>query len=241
MSSNQKHSSLGWTLAISLGIACSAGAVHAGSVGDTYASGDTLTAAKMDNIKNAVNDNDTRIGAVIANTQAGALKTAVDGNTASISTLGGRVTTNEGDISTLQTDVTALQNGTPTCGTGTTAVGPACVDNTRSGPSVTWAAAVDACRTAGKRLLTPGEYMAAKSLGGTITGMTTNGQYEWVDAVSSSASSDTTLSGGHAGRLMAGYMGPSLSNAGVTDGEMFFGNNAAYDATFAFIYYRCAR
>jgi hypothetical protein len=61
MSSNKKHSSLGWTLAISLGIACSAGVAHAGSIGDTYTAGDTLTAAKMDNIKAAVNDNDGRI------------------------------------------------------------------------------------------------------------------------------------------------------------------------------------
>jgi len=235
MSSNQKHSSIGWTLAISLGIACSAGVAHAGSIGDPdYTAGETLTAAKMQNIKNAVNDNDTRIGAIIANTQAGALKTAVDGNTADITALDGRVTTNEADIA-------ALQNGTPTCGAGTTAVGPTCVDNTRAGPSITWIAAVDACRAAGKRLLTPSEYIAAKNLGGTITDMTTNGQYEWVDAVTSSASANTTLADGHAGRLMVGYMGPSSGNAGVADGEIFFGNNAAYDAAFAFIYYRCAR
>jgi hypothetical protein len=78
-------------------------------------------------------------------------------------------------------------------------------------------------------------------LGGAITDMTTNGQYEWVDSVSSSASADTGLAGGHAGRLVVGYMGPSSGNAGVVDGDIFFGNNAAYDATFAFIYYRCAR
>lgn len=33
--------------------------VNAGSITDTYTAGDTLTAAKMDNIKAAVNDNDT--------------------------------------------------------------------------------------------------------------------------------------------------------------------------------------
>ena len=35
--------------------------VAAGSITDTYSTGDTLTATKMDNIKAAVNDNDTRI------------------------------------------------------------------------------------------------------------------------------------------------------------------------------------
>jgi hypothetical protein len=134
MSSNQKHSSLGWTLAISLGIACSAGVVHAGSIGDPdYIAGETLTAAKMQNIKNAVNDNNTRIGAIIDNTQAGALKTAVDGNTANITTLTGRVTTNEGDISSLTTSVTNLQTGTGTCVTNNASdemvrVGSICVD-----------------------------------------------------------------------------------------------------------------
>lgn len=37
--------------------------VTAGSITDTYTPGDTLTATKMDNIKAAVNDNDSRIGA----------------------------------------------------------------------------------------------------------------------------------------------------------------------------------
>lgn len=37
--------------------------VAAGSITDTYTTGDTLTATKMDNIKAAVNDNDSRIGA----------------------------------------------------------------------------------------------------------------------------------------------------------------------------------
>jgi hypothetical protein len=184
-----------------------------------------------------VGDNDTRIGAVIANTQAGALKTAVDGNTADITALDGRVTANEDNIA-------ALQNGTPTCGAGATAVGPTCVDNTRAGPDITWIAALEACRAAGKRLLTPGEYMTAKNLG-TVPDMATSGQYEWVDSVSSSASADSNLTGGLAGRLVVAYMGPSLSQTGVTDGDIFFANNAAYDAISApitgIIYYRCAR
>ena len=75
MSSSNKRSSFGWAFGISLGIACSAGVVQAGSIGDTYTAGDTLTAAKMTNVKSAVNDNDTRINALIGNTQAGTLKT----------------------------------------------------------------------------------------------------------------------------------------------------------------------
>lgn len=239
MSSNQKHSSLGWTLAISLGIAFSAGVVQAGSIGDPdYTAGETLTAAKMQNIKNAVNDNDTRIGAVIANTQAGALKTAVDGNTADITALDGRVTTNEADIA-------ALQNGTPTCGASMTAVGPTCVDNNRVGPSVTWIAALEACRAAGKRLLTPGEYMAAKALA--VPDMATNGEFEWVDAVGSNASADAVTASGFAGRLTASYMGPATAafiggtSPTPVDGDIFFANNAQYDLAYTYVWYRCAR
>ena len=38
--------------------------VTAGSITDTYTSGDTLTTTTLDNIKTAVNDNDTRTGGV---------------------------------------------------------------------------------------------------------------------------------------------------------------------------------
>ena len=55
MSNNKKLISTGWILGISLGLACSTGVVYAGSIADTYTTGDTLTAAKMTNIKTAVN------------------------------------------------------------------------------------------------------------------------------------------------------------------------------------------
>jgi hypothetical protein len=128
MSSNQKHSSLGWTLAISLGIACSAGVAHAGSISGTFNSGDPLTAAKMTEIQGAVNDNDGRITT----------------NTNDITSLTGRVTTNEGDINTLttdvtnlQADVTNLQTGSGSCAGNNTSdvmvrVGPICVDKYES-------------------------------------------------------------------------------------------------------------
>ena len=60
MSNNKKLISTGWILGISLGLACSTGVVYAGSIADTYTTGDTLTAAKMTNIKTAVNDNNAR-------------------------------------------------------------------------------------------------------------------------------------------------------------------------------------
>jgi hypothetical protein len=240
MSSNKKHYSLGWTLAISLGIACSAGVVHAGNIGDTYTAGDTLTAAKMDTIRNAVNDNDGRI---TTNTNdIDSLTTTVNGHTTSIGTLNTTVSGHTSSIGTLTTNVTNLQNGTPTCGAGTTAVGLICVDDTRQGPSVTWIDAVNDCRAEGKRLMTPGEYMAAKSLG-TITDMNNNGNFEWVDSVSASGSTDNIPTGGLAGRLIVGFMGPGVSPTHVpVDGDIFFSTTATYDTTAEiYIYYRCAR
>lgn len=124
MSRNQKHSSFGWTLAISLGIACSAGVAHAGEILDTYATGDTLTAAKMNNIKAEVNDNNARI---TTNTNdITSLTTTVGGHTTSISGL----TTN---VTNLQADVTNLQTGSGTCSGNNASdvmvrVGPICVD-----------------------------------------------------------------------------------------------------------------
>jgi hypothetical protein len=131
MSSNQKHSSLGWTLAISLGIACSAGVVHAGSIGDTYAPGDTLTAGKMDNIRNAVNDNDTRI---TTNTDdITSLTGTVNTNTTNITNLTTTVNGHTTSIGTLSTSVTNLATGTGTCVTNNASeemvrVGSVCVD-----------------------------------------------------------------------------------------------------------------
>ena len=61
MSSNKKLFSSSWVFGISLGLACSTGVVFAGSIADTYTTGDTLTATNMTNIKTAVNDNDTRM------------------------------------------------------------------------------------------------------------------------------------------------------------------------------------
>lgn len=154
-------------------------------------------------------------------------------------------TTLMGNVKTAVNDndarITAIGAGTQTCLTGMTRVGPTCVDTARQAASSTWSAAVDTCRTANKRLLTPGEYMAAMNQNAAAFGMNTNGEFEWVDAVSSSHSADNTTPGAGAGRLRVGYMGPSNAVTGVLAGEIFFATNAAYDGTFGFIYYRCAR
>src|SRR4030067_706375 len=67
MRSNKKRFAYSWALGISLGLVGSAGVVLAGVITDTYTTGDTLTAAKMDAIKAAVNDNDTRINNLVGN------------------------------------------------------------------------------------------------------------------------------------------------------------------------------
>ncbi len=62
-------------------------------ISDTYATGDTLTAGKLNNIKTAVNDNDARIGANTADIAA--LKPAVSDNDA-------RISANTADIAALK-------------------------------------------------------------------------------------------------------------------------------------------
>ena len=178
MSRNNKRSSFGWAIGMSLGIACSAGIAHAGSISDTYNTGDTLTATTMTNIKNAVNDNDTRLNAVINNTQAGALKTAVDANTAAITTINTTNATQTNDIANLQGGVPgATCAGNPAVtGDAMVRVGPICVDKYEAKivtgtaqsvagdtptTSVDWITAAQACAKAGKRLLTIAEWQVA--------------------------------------------------------------------------------
>lgn len=202
MSSITKRFSVGWVAGLALGVTCS---TFAGSVGGTFNTGDTLTAAQMTGIQSAVNDNNGRIA--------------------------------------------ALETGAPPCPTAMTRVGSTCVDNARvANNGVSWSDAVTACRNAGKRLLTPSEYVAALNSGSfpDMVVPATGNQYEWVDAVSSTAPGTGTNTapdgpGTSAGRLTAGYMGPDNGNNTPTAGDIFFATNAAYDATFSFIGYRCAR
>ncbi len=126
-----------------------------------------------------------------------------------------------------------------TCVGAMTRVGPTCVDNVRQGPSVAWNTAVNTCRTAGKRLMTPGEYIAAKNQAGVALVMNTNGEFEWVDSV---LAFGVDGGGQPAGRMAVGYMGPAANPLVPVDGDIFYAANANYDdATLGFIYFRCAR
>ena len=195
MSSINKLSSIGCALGLTLGVTFSGAALATGPIIDTFTGGNPLTAAQMNNIKNAVND--------------------LQGNVPS----------------------TSCRVNAGTVDAGATRVGPLCVENATRATAF-WSAAVATCNTAGKRLLTPGEYMAAKAQAAGAFGMT-NGVFEWVDSVSSDSSADITLAGGSAGRLTVGYMGPD-DGTNITAGDVFYGNNAIYDATHSFVY-RCAR
>jgi len=187
MSSINKFSFIRWILGIAL--VATSGIALAGNVSDTFTTGNPLTAAQMTSIKDAINDNDTR----------------VDG----------------------------IQTGVPVCLTGMTRVGPTCVDTVRQAALTAWNTAVNTCRTAGKRLLTPSEYIAAKNQAGAALGMITNGEFEWVDSVSHDGSV-----GGTAGRLTVGFMGPSTT----LSGDILYAVNTAFDdASFANIFFRCAR
>ena len=165
------------------------------------------------------------LATAMATTAWGAVTTFTSGTTISSADMN----TNFANLNGNLTDGACV--GTPAL----TRVGPTCVESARRAASTTWSAAVTACRTAGRRLLTPGEYIAAKNQG-VITAI--DGEFEWVDSVASNASAAAT-----AGRLTVGYMGPATAaNIGSgLDGDIFFATNADYDVGFGFIYYRCAR
>lgn len=163
---------------------------------------------------------------------------------------GGTLTATQ--MNNLKNAVNDLQGNVPSTSCRTNAgavdsaavrVGPLCVESTRRAASDTWATAVTTCTTAGKRLPTPAEYMAIKG-SGLVSDMATNGEFEWVDAATSSHTADNTIPGAGAGRLRVGYMGPhtAVGIGGVAaDGDIFFATNIAYDVGQSYIYYRCVR
>jgi hypothetical protein len=183
MSGINKLSIAGWILGIALSVTTS-GFVYAGPVTNPdFASGDTLNAAHMNNIKGAVNDNDTKLN--------------------------------------------AIQAGTQTCAAAMTRVGSTCVDNARQAANQSWQAAVIFCRAANKRLLTPGEWVAAQNQG--VLTDRVDDDLEWVDAVA--------FNTGAGNKMFAGYMG---TTAALTS-EIAFFDNQLYTAPFANIFFRCAR
>ena len=98
-------------IAASIALALTSQYATAGSIADTYTTGDALTAAKMDNIKTAVNDNDT---------VNGNQNIAIGANTAAISTKQSRVT---GTCAVGQSIRVINADGTVTCETDTVGIG----------------------------------------------------------------------------------------------------------------------
>ena len=74
---------------------------HAGEITDNYSTGDTLTATTLNNIKSAVNDNDTRVTDNEAD---------ISTNASDISTNSSDISTITGDLFTIATDIMELQD-----------------------------------------------------------------------------------------------------------------------------------
>lgn len=90
----------------------------AGDITDTYSAGDTLTATHMDNIKSAVNDNNTRLNAVETQTQPLALGCSSGSAIQSIDA-SGNVTCEVDDDTNSGGDITEVIAGSGLSGGGT--------------------------------------------------------------------------------------------------------------------------
>lgn len=244
MSSNKKRLSLGWVLGISLGFACSAGVVNAGSIADSYATGDTLTAVKMTAVKTAVNDNDTRITNLQGNAGAG---TCVGNNASDIMVRVGPTCVDKYRVS-LYDGTGASASPTTTASCGEEAAGTVCANvvaqsrsaGTRAtGVTVNWGQAARACANAGKRLLTPAEWVMAWQR--SKTGLTdvadmvsSSTQAEFVDSVQPGSGPDL--------RLRVGVMGESYDTGGglltLEYGSIMWSQT---DPTYTNLGFRCAR
>jgi len=214
MSSNKKRFSLGLAVGLSLGLA--GGAAYAGNIDDTYTTGGTLTATMMDNIKNAVNDNNTGKGVCVGNP-------AVTGDTMV------RVGSTCVDKYQARADFTGCSvDGNTGCAAVTaqsTSTGTAASD-------MSWAQAARACANAGKRLLSPGEWFVARSFGSSVVsgaGMFTICMSQCVDSVALVAN-----------LLAVGRMGANIGSAG--SGEAGYQTvDVPTDLGGATVGFRCAR
>lgn len=243
MTISKKRFSFGWVLGVLLGITCGGAIVYAGAISDTYTTGDPLTAAKMTAVKTAVNDNDARI------TSNGARITSLETGT-------GACTINAGD------DVAGMVRVGPICvdkfraratiglctGDGATDCAGVIAVSTATGlpaENFSWAQAVRACTNAGKRLLTPGEYMAAFFSGSLLE--TASDTYDFVDALLTirSTAVGTDPSGpGVTVAAQGSYMGPASGTAPAGLVQMI--SNVAYnlvnpDGGGTFLFFRCGR
>lgn len=222
MSSIKKHFSVGWVAGIALGVACS---TFAGSISDTFNTGDTLTAAAMNNIKSAVNGNVTDITALQA--RAAALETGAPPCPSGMSHVGSVCI----DTNLDRADFTGCSlNGTTGCTVvPTNTTGSAATNN------MSWAQAARACANAGKRLPTVAEWSMGKISG--ILQETADGNAEFVDQVLP-ATTGTAL-------MQATYVGTGLAGTPGTNGLIQAFANINYNAETAtpggFIFFRCAR
>jgi hypothetical protein len=213
-----------------------------------------------------------KIQGIINNTQAGTLKTQVDkidgiinGSAALNATCNGN---NANDVMVRVGSIcvdkypASIWDGTGAAAGGTTSLpggcgadGSGCTNTTwvaqsratpgsalKDGTVITWSMAARACANAGKRLLTPGEWMMARSFGSTVvSGMFTDGNSEWVDIVV--ATPDTTGATGN-GVFGVGRMGVDIGGSPGSTGPGnpgFVALDTATDLTNATVGFRCAR
>jgi len=111
--------------------------------------------------------------------------------------------------------------------------------------TITWARAARACANAGKRLLTPGEWIMARSFGsGVLNGMFTDGNSEWVDAVVATSPTEDNTGFDGTGLFGVGHMGPAIGGSGGSQASGvvgFVASNVYTDTAASTIGFRCAR
>ncbi|MBI3899659.1 MAG: hypothetical protein HY308_15380 [Gammaproteobacteria bacterium] len=251
MKATNKRFSLGWTSGIVLGIASSAVIVFAANVSDdyNYSAGSTISSSdvntKLNHLKTAINDNNTRITAL-----EGGIGAACTGNNASDEMVRvGSICVDKHPASLWSapgdgaTAVTAIPGTCTIEGTGCADV----VAQSRATPgsavnnTLTYGQAAIACANAGKRLLTAGEWITARATGN-LTDIT-DGHAEWIDnllsgSIKKKASDNPTDDSRPAA---AGYIGQKLATVGTAGVVQLF-NDISYNGTgFSWLGFRCAR
>jgi hypothetical protein len=225
MSSIKKHFSVRTLIGLALGLAFSAPATFAGQITDVYATGQTLTTTTMDNIKSAVNDNNSRVTA---------LETGAPPCPSAMSRVGSICI----DTNLARVDLTGCSND------GATGCTNAAVSqSTGTAALATWAQAAHACANAGKRLPTPGEWVSAKLTAPTGIDIA-DGQAEWIDylaPVITALPTDTAANTSSSKQALAGYIGSSLGTGAGADVVQMFANVGYSANNPGFINFRCAR
>lgn len=232
MGTNKKRFSRGWAIGVVLGLGSTAAVVLAATTGLTFSSGQTLTAADMNTIAGAVDQvqGNAGNGTCVTNNASDVMvrvgPLCVDKYRASIYTTTASGGTALADLSTVTTCNADGTDNAGACNIVAQSVNTTPID----GSKITWAQAQRACTNAGKRLLTPGEWMAAYSSGLTAD-MTTVGNQDYVDSV---------VTGGATTKMRGGYIGPTVGASGIE----FSTSGLPYDtapASTGIFFFRCAR